>query len=202
VAILVPFALLVAGYRRAFTVWIAGAIAITLLAIASLGPDGVHTYIDRLHAAANARPDFFVPTTLTLPGLLGRGWVALIAQAAIVALTLLAAYRRRHDGPELSIVAGIIGSLLVTPYIHFEDVTAVVVAAWLYLRTAPPRYGRILLAAGYVVLLPTVVYQWGLAGLEPVFVCFEVAWLGLITWPLGPPATQKRVEPGPAAMAA
>jgi hypothetical protein len=177
IAILVPFALLLAGYRRTFAVWAIGTAIIGLLAVASIGPTGVQTYAERLREASAAGPDFGVPTSLTVAGLLGRGWVAAAAQAGIGAATLFAAYHRRGQGPEWPIAVGLVGSLLITPYIHWEDLTATVVAAWLYWRTSPPMYGRLLIAAGYLAMAPTILLGGSMAGLEPVFVLLQIAWL-------------------------
>jgi len=196
VAFLVPFALLVAGYRRTFTVWAVGTALIGLLAMASIGPDGLHAYAERLRGAAGAGPDFGVPTSLTVAGLLGHNWLAAVAQAGLAAATLLAAYRRRAEGPELPIAIGLIGSLLVTPYIHWEDLTAAVVAAWLYWRTSPPLRGRIMIAGGYLAMAPTILLGGSMAGLEAVFVFVEVAWLLVIVWSPARPVSVAQAQPG------
>lgn len=194
-AFLVPFALLVAGYRRTFMVWAAGTVVIVGVAMASIGPSGVHAYADRLHAAAGGGSDFLVANALSVAGILGHGRLATVAQGGLAMVTLVAAYRRRREGPELPITAGLIGSLLVTPYIHLEDLTTAVVAAWLYLRTGPPTPARINLALGYALLAPSVLFRYGLGGTEPFFVCFEVAWLLMIAWPKPRSVASARAEP-------
>jgi len=122
-----------------------------------------------------------VASSLSVAAILGHGWLAAGAQAILILVTLVAAYRHRREGPELPIVAGLIGSLLVTPFIHLEDLTTVVVAAWLYLRTRPPIEGRIHLALGYALLAPSILFRFGL-GTEPFFVAWEVAWLLMLAW--------------------
>jgi hypothetical protein len=181
-AILVPFALLVAGYRRTFVVWAAAMAVIAGVAMASVGPSGVHAYVDRLQmAAGSGAADYMAANSLSIAAILGHGWLAAAAQGILVLVTLVAAYRHRRLGPELPIVAGLIGSLLVTPFIHLEDLTTIVVAAWLYLRTGPPIEGRIHLGLGYALLAPSILFRFGL-GTEPFFLCWEVAWLLLIAW--------------------
>jgi hypothetical protein len=188
-ALLVPFALLVAGYRRTFLVWAAGMAVIVGVAMASVGPAGVHEYADRLQVAAGSGgSDYLVTNSLSAAGILGHGWLAALAQGGLIVVTLIAAYRWRREGPELPIVAGLIGSLLVTPFIHLEDLTTAIVAAWLYLRTRPPVQGRIHLALGYAVLAlfgnltgPSILFRFSV-GTEPFFVCWEVAWLLLLAW--------------------
>jgi hypothetical protein len=194
-AILVPFALLVAGYRRAFIVWAAAMAVIAGVAMASVGPSGVHTYVDRLQAAAgNGGADYMVASSLSIAAILGHGWLAAGAQGILILVTLVAAYRHRRLGPELPMVAGLIGSLLVTPFIHLEDLTTVVVAAWLYLRTRPPIEGRIHLVLGYALLAPSILFRFGL-GTEPFFLCWEVAWLLLIAWLPHRPGVITKTEP-------
>jgi hypothetical protein len=70
----------------------------------------------------------------------------------VLGLTLLISWRNRHAGPEVPMAAGIAGSLLVTPYLGFQDFLMLVVVAWLLMRTplAPWQVG--LLVVGYVLL--------------------------------------------------
>ena len=190
-AFLVPVALLATGYWRAVGVWAVGTAAVVGLALLSLGPDGTHLYLTRLQFASSGAPEFLVPATLTVPGLLGRGVAGLIGQVVVAALTLVAAYRQRHLGPSAPVVAGLVGSLLVTPYVHIYDLTVLFAAAWLYLRMNPPRLGRMVLVVGYLVMLPTVVYR-VLEGLEPGVALLSMVWLLLIAWPLDLRRTRPR----------
>jgi hypothetical protein len=198
-AFFVPFTLLAAGYRRTFAVWAVGMALIVLLAIVSLGPDGVHAYQERLHAASNGAAEYVIDTSMSIPGLLGRGWLSLAGQATAAALALWAAYRRRRDGLEFAIIAGLIGSLLITPYVHRQDLTALIVAGWLYLRTAPPRIAKpflivgYLLVAGYFQLVIAVLT--GGPGTDPVIVAFEILWLLLIAYPIDLPVWRRQPQP-------
>ncbi len=152
VAFFVPFALLAAGYWKTFGVWAAGAIVVAALAMVSLGPDGVHAYQARLHDASSGAPEYLLYRSMTVPGLLGRGWTGLAGQCMMAALALFAAYRRRRDALEFPIIAGLLGSLLITPYLHIEDLTVLMVAGFLYLRTDPPRLSRPILVVGYLLV--------------------------------------------------
>jgi hypothetical protein len=182
-AFLVPVALLAAGHWRAVGVWAVGTAAVVGLALVSLGPDGIHLYLARLQAASTGAPEFLVLTSMTVPGLLGRGVAGLAGQAGVAALTLVAAYRQRHRGPTAPIVAGLVGSLLVTPYVHIQDLTVLFAAAWLYLRVNPPRLARMVLVVGYLAILPSVRYR-VLEGMEPGIAILALVWLLLIAWPL------------------
>jgi hypothetical protein len=107
----------------------------------------------------------------------------LAGQAGVAALTLVAAYRQRHRGPTAPIVAGLVGSLLVTPYVHIQDLTVLFAAAWLYLRLNPPRLARMVLVVGYLAILPSVRYR-VLEGMEPGIAILALVWLLLMAWPL------------------
>lgn len=199
VAFLVPVALLATGYWRAVGAWAVGTALVVGLALVSLGPDGVRFYAARLHAASLGAPEFLVNASMTVPGLLGRGMAGWLGQAVMASLSVVAAWRRRQQGPTAAVVAGLIGSLLVTPYLHLEDLTVLVVAAWLYLRMDPPRMGRVLLVVGYTAMLPSVLFL-ALEGLEPAVVVLEAVWLLLIAWPLErPPARETSRSVGLAA---
>jgi len=182
-AFLVPVALLATGYWRAVGVWAVGTVLVVGVALVSLGPDGARFYESRLHAASLGAPEFLVNASMTVPGLLGRGVAGWLGQAVMAGLALVAAYRQRHQGPAAPVVAGLIGSLLVTPYLHIEDLTVLFVAAWLYLQMVPPRLGRLLLVLGYAAMLPSVLFR-ALEGMEPAVVVLEAVWLLLIAWPL------------------
>lgn len=183
VAFLVPIALLVTGYWRTVGVWAAGTALVAILAVLSIGPEGVHVYLSRLHDASTGSSEYLVLTTMTVSGLLGRGLAGLLGQVAVSALTMVAAYRQRRHGPVAAVVAGLVGSLLVTPYVHMPDLTVLFAAAWLYLRMNPPRLPRMVLVVGYVAMLPSVLYR-GLQGMEPGMAILAMVWLILIAWPL------------------
>jgi hypothetical protein len=198
VAFVVPFALLAAGYWKTFGVWAAGTALVLALAVISLGPDGVQAYQARLHGASTGAPEYLVMVPMTVPGLLGRGWAGLAGQGLMAALALWAAYRRRRDGLEFPVIAGLLGSLLVTPYIHPQDLLVLIVAGWLYLRVDRPRLSGPFLVAGYVLigyLLPATFL--GLINpaliqlVEPLVLVGEVLWLSLMLWPVPRPATTR-----------
>jgi hypothetical protein len=53
---------------------------------------------------------------------------------------------------EVPIAAGIVGSLLFTPYVGFQDFAMLVVAGWLLLRTELSPWQIALLVVGYALL--------------------------------------------------
>ncbi len=149
-ALLVPVCLLVAGYARTFGAWLAASILIGLVALALLGPEGVARYRDVL--AQTQTPAWDITRQYSISGPLGLGLLLTAAQVSVAIVTVLAAWRHRHRGPEVPMAAGIVGSLLFTPYLGFQDFLMLVVAAWLLVRTqlAPWQVG--LLVAGYALL--------------------------------------------------
>jgi hypothetical protein len=149
-ALLVPICLLVTGHARTFGAWLVASLFIGLVALAMLGPEGVMRYRDVL--AQTQSPAWDITRHYSISGPLGLGVLLNATQVLIVIVTLLAAWRHRHGGAEVPIAAGIVGSLLFTPYLGFQDFLMLVVAAWLLLRTplAPWQVG--LLVAGYFLL--------------------------------------------------
>ena len=67
----------------------------------------------------------------------------------VVGVVVVAAFAQRARGPQWPIAIGVIGSLLVTPFYHPDDVAILLPAAWLWMRTAPARLERVLMAVGF-----------------------------------------------------
>ena len=147
-AFLVPLALLVTGQWRLFAGWLSGSAAMLLVALLTLGPANLHVYLLRLLATGKSLDASLVPVQLTVSGLLGNGAAALIAQAVIAGLLLWLCRRRRS--PEFAIAAGLCGSVLITPYLHAQDLGVLLASAWLYLRTEPAVAERIPVIVGYL----------------------------------------------------
>jgi hypothetical protein len=164
-AVLVPFALLVAGRLRTFAAWAGAGVAVAAIAWLTMGSSGVSAYIGQLTAPLPAGAN-----SLTLEGALGvTGAAALGLRILIVAASLAAAYRLRRS-PGLAIAAGTLGSLLVAPYLHGSDLCLLGVAAWIVWEERPALAWRIPIAAGWVVASP--------------FVASSGVSLGLNRWPL------------------
>ena len=197
-AFLEPFALLAAGYRRAFLSFAAAGAVVALLALAPLGPGGIAAYAATVYGAAGgtAVPQpFMVPRNLTITGLVGGGVAAAVFQVGFAVLALAVAYHRR--GVEVPIAAGLVGSLLVTPYIHVQDLAMLVVAGWLGQRAGQTRGECLLLVVGYlaVELAPSSV------GGAPL-IAVELAWLGSMLRRAASTATEPRTVAATPAKAA
>ena len=149
-AFLVPICLLVSGHARTFGAWLVASLLIGLVALALLGPDGVARYRDVL--AQTQTPAWDITRRYSISGPLGLGPVLNVTQVVVVAIALLAAWRQRRGGPEIPIAAGIVGSLLATPYLGFQDFLMLVVAGWLVLRAGANAWQVGLLVVGYALL--------------------------------------------------
>jgi len=149
-AALVPICLLVSGHARTFGAWLVASILIGLVALALLGPDGLDRYRDVL--AQTQTPAWDITRRYSISGPLGLGPALNVAQVAVVAATLFAAWRNRARGPEVPMAAGIVGSLLVTPYLGFQDFLMLIVAGWLVLRAGATSFQVGLMVVGYALL--------------------------------------------------
>ncbi len=167
VAILVPLCLLVSGHTRTFVAWLAATGVMALLALAMLGPDGLARYRDALALASQWEPT--------------RRYAVYAFQAVIVAITVAAAWRVRKAGSGLPITVGILGSLLFTPYVGFQDFAMLFVAGWLLLRSPATHWQLGILFTGFLLLELVLV-------LPPVLVLIaEMSLLVSILSPLNDP---------------
>jgi hypothetical protein len=176
-AFLVPLALLVAGRRRTFVTWLIAASAVAVAVVATVGMAGLAAYVSQLQnppAGSNA---------LSLEAALGvSGLSALVLRLVIVGAVLAAAWRLRSS-TGLVIVVGVIGSLLVTPYLHASDLTLFAVAGWILWAERPTLMWRAPLAASWLIASPFVSgplrpaqTRWPLLELTWLLVLVVVAW--------------------------
>lgn len=165
-AVLVPFALLLAGYRRAFLAWAAVTLGLVAASLFAIGVDGLWYFRDAVRVVYGI-PHLQMHTVLSV---VGPGPIAALASALAGTVALLAAWRARGGAPEFPITVGLLGSLLVTPYLNLYDLTLGLLGAWLLLRTEVPRWHKVLLLLGY---LP---FEFAMVSAAPV-VAFECVWL-------------------------
>ncbi|HVH65941.1 MAG TPA: glycosyltransferase family 87 protein [Candidatus Acidoferrum sp.] len=153
VALMVPVVLVVIGRWKALATWLVGSSAVAILALITTGVDGIDEYLRRLVDAAGAAPQFFVSTQLTIAGLVGWRPATIGLTILFAIVTLAAARRYRHDGPSLPIACGLIGSMLITPYLHAQDVATLLLAGGIALHGGLDRWRKWMLAGGYLALL-------------------------------------------------
>jgi alpha-1,2-mannosyltransferase len=186
VAILVPVCLLLAGRRRLFVTWLAGAAVLTLASVASLGGQG----LDQLRADLSLEQGQTANLAWTLAGLIGAGPLTVGVGLVGGGIALSAAYALRRRGLEVVMVAGILGTLLAAPYHNPSDFAILAPAAWLYLRTRVPLWHLGWLAFGLLATYLAAGYGPGL------LLAFTVGWLGLLV--VGA-VTRQPEKAGPAA---
>jgi hypothetical protein len=164
-AILVPVALLAARRYRAFAAWLAAGAVLAVVAFLALGAHGLSGYVVQLRSPLPSGAD-----ALTLKGAVGAtGVVAAILRVLIVGMVVATAYRLRAS-PGLVMPIGIVGSLIVSPYLHASDLCLFAAAAWMVWEERNTVSWRIALAVGWVVASP--------------FLFLTTASPGLNRWPL------------------
>ena len=154
-AFLVPLCLLVSRHARTFGAWLVASLVIGLIALALLGPDGMARYRDVL--AQTQTPAWDITRRYSISGPIGLGPLLNVIQVVVVAIAGVAAWRHRQDGPELPMAAGILGSLLATPYLGFQDFLMLILAGWLVLRAGATAWQVALLVIGFALLQLVIV---------------------------------------------
>ena len=170
-AILVPVALLAAGRYRVMAAWLAAGGLIAVIAIVLLGPHGVSAYLDQLRAPLPRGAD-----ALTLKGALdASGFVAAALRLLVVGMVLATAFRLRSS-PGIVVPIGVVGSMIVSPYLHGSDLVLLSAAAWMVWEERTAVTWRAALAAGWVVASPFLFYN----GIFPTLNRWPLAEYGLL----------------------
>ena len=104
----------------------------------------------------------------------------------IFGLVLATAYRLRGE-PGLVMPIGIVGSLIVSPYLHASDLCLLAAAAWMVWEERTTMAWRIALAVGWFVASPFLFLPSGAPGLNRWPLIEAVLLLALAVtawWPL------------------
>jgi hypothetical protein len=165
----------VSGHARTFGAWLVVSVFLGLASLALLGPDGIARYREVL--ALTQTPDWDITRRYAVSGLIGLGPQVYVAGAAVAVVALIAAWRHRGNGPEVAMAAGVVGSMLFTPYLAFQDFLMLVVAGWLLVRARPSPLQVSLLVVGYALLeLALVVLAVPILVAEAIFL-LSLIWL-------------------------
>jgi alpha-1,2-mannosyltransferase len=165
VAFLVPVALLAAGYWRVVAAWLATTLTLAGLSFVAVGTAGFAGIRASLSRAQGLGGPLQVSVWHVVPSVA----IAALVAAAGLCLMIVIAYRSRHT-PQTPIAVGLLATMLVSPYVNYYDLAALVLAAWLVLRTNSARWQGITLLALYLPVF--------LAPLWPVpVVVAECLWL-------------------------
>lgn len=152
--LLVPVALLAAGRYRVFAAWFAAGAMLVVIAFAVLGPHGMSAYVNELRAPLPRGAD-----ALTLKGAMdASGMVAVVLRLFVVGAVLATAFKLRGS-PALVVPVGILGSMIVSPYLHASDLCVLSVAAWMVWEERTALAWRAALGVGWVVASPFFFYN-------------------------------------------
>ena len=148
-AMLVPLALLFATRYRALAAWGATAALVLLMTAAVLGPSEVMSYVNQMLGPWPGGAD-----NVTLRGALdATGVFAAVLRTLIVVAVMGASYRMRAS-PAMVVPLAIVGSLLVSPYLHGSDLCLLAAAGWMIWEAQPKIAWRTLLAIAWVLASP------------------------------------------------
>jgi hypothetical protein len=148
-----------------FAAWAAAGGVLAVIALLVLGPDGLSGYVDQLRSPLPSGAD-----ALTIKGAIGAtGVLAALLRLVVVGMVLATALKLRA-APGLVMPVGIVGSLIVSPYLHASDLCLLAAAAWMVWEERSAVAWRIGLAVGWVVASPFLF----LTGFSP----------GLNRWPV------------------
>lgn len=150
--VLVPFALLAAGRRRAFAAFLVAALLLAALVLPVIGLDGARAYLQRLAYASTHPREFWVSYSYTATMHFSTAAGRALMQVTAVLLAMVAAYRHRAR-VEPGLAAAIIASLLASPYLHLYDLMLLFAAGWLTLRAWPSPWTALYLLAVFVFLV-------------------------------------------------
>ena len=148
-AVLVPVAILFAGRIRTFGAWVAGAAVIGVVVLATFGTTGVAAYIAQLRGPLPTGAD-----SLTLHGVLGATGIFATALRVIIVGAVLTASFKLRDTPGLLLPLAIVGSLVISPYLHASDLCMLAGAGFMVWETRPVVRWRALLVAGWLLASP------------------------------------------------
>ena len=113
---------------------------------------------------------------LTLERAIGvNGVTALVSRLVIVGATLAAAFRLRSS-PGIAMAVGILGSLLIAPYLHDSDLCLLSAAAFIVWEERPAMMWRVPLVAVWLVATPFV----AVSGRRPELSLWTLVELGLL----------------------
>ena len=184
-AILVPFALLFALRYRAFAAWAGASMVVLVVVLLTVGTDGMAAYVTQLRGPLPKGAD-----DLTLHGALSAtGALATVLRVLIVGAVFAAAYRLRRS-PGLVVPLAIIGSLVISPYLHASDLCMLAAAGWMVWEERPTLAWRVPLAFIWVLASPYLylrgasphLRQWPWLEIALLLALVIAAWWPLTAW--------------------
>ena len=162
--ILVPLALAVSGRYRPFLSWAAVCSLLAVACVFALGPSGLNNALQTLEYGQTDTGQ----AHYTLAYIFGTGLQSYALEGLQGIAALVIAWRRRAD-LNLVFALGLLGSLVAAFHLHQYDYAALILAAWLVLRTGPPLWHRLWLLSGVAPMqaislgnpLPLLIWDFG-----------------------------------------
>jgi hypothetical protein len=148
-AILIPFALLFAGRVRVFASWAGVAVAVLLVVLLTVGTGGISEYVTQLRGPLPKGAD-----DLTLHGALAATGTLAAALRIVIIGAVLAAGHRLRASPGLVMPIAIVGSLLISPYLHASDLALLAAAGFMAWEEQTAFVWRAPLVAVWVAASP------------------------------------------------
>jgi glycosyl transferase family 87 len=163
IAMLVPIAILAAGYLRVFIAWLASTAALTVASVLSVGTQGLLSFIAL--NLAYFRDDYHL--TYSLSQLLGGEDAYFVAVVVVIVLTLVAAWLLRSGEPGLPVALGVTGTLLINHHLTPADFTILLIPIWIVMSMSPPIYLRVTACALWAVAWTSSLgLAWPVAAME------------------------------------
>lgn len=169
---LVPVALLVGGERRVFLAWLLTSAVLGVAVLASLGQHGIQQFVDLAVFVRRTHPSSM---QLTMQQVVGQGGLAWGLQLVSGLTAAIVGARRARGNVAVVLCAGLLGSLLLSPYMHVQDfLPPVAMLAAVVIQQRDQGAMAVLL-----LLLLVAPPGWALADAWPAaFIAVELAWLG------------------------
>ena len=176
-AAVAPLALLAAGRFRAFAAWVAAAAIVVGTSLLTVGPNGLSEYASGLNGLPPSSVD------VTLGGAFGLTGPALGLTGVLITMAALVTAYRLRLAPGLAIAAGLLASLLATPYLYENDLCLLGAAGWIVWEELPTRFWRAFWVTIWVLAVVTglgapILRQWPLVELALFLALLTTAWFG------------------------
>lgn len=180
-AILVPPALLFAARFRVFATWVGAAVLLSMVELLTVGVGGLTQYMTQLRGPLPRGAD-----DITLHGALAAtGAFAAVLRILIIGGVLAAAHRMRAS-PGLVIPLAVVGSLLISPYLHASDLAMLAAAGFMAWEQKPSLAWRTPLIGTWVAASPFI-FDLGLSPHLKRWPLFEIMLLAVLLlaawWP-------------------
>ena len=171
--VMVPVCLLAARRYRTLAALVAVGVAILTAALAVVGPSALLSYAGRLLTASRHPAVWDVAADIAPISRIGIGWLQGLCVAAILVAAAFAAFVWRGDSNRV-LAIGIVGSMLASPYLHYQDLVLLCCAGWLVLAGRRAAWQSRLGAIAYgqaslgISTVPLIEAGWLIVQLIPV----------------------------------